>query len=162
MADGLLVLHPMRGFAVAELDRQQVLELYALREFIEGAAARFAAQHASLPEIQTLRAMIEGGRKISVRDVGAHYHLNKRFHSAIGEASHNRYLQEALSRLADSLDLISKTTFQLKGRVGDVEVEHLAILDAIEARDAERAEAAARDHVRKAGEIRLVLLFGSN
>lgn len=162
MADGLLVLHPMRGFAVAELDRQQVLELYALREFIEGAAARFAAQHASLPEIQTLRAMIEGGRKISVRDVGAHYHLNKRFHSAIGEASHNRYLQEALSRLADSLDLISKTTFQLKGRVGDVEVEHLAILDAIEARDADRAEAAARDHVRKAGEIRVVLLFGSN
>jgi DNA-binding GntR family transcriptional regulator len=161
MADGLLTLHPMRGFAVAELDRQQVLELYALREFIEGAAARFAAQHASPHEIRSLRAMIEDSRKIDGRDASAHASMNKRFHAAIGEASHNRYLKEALARLADSLDLIRKTTFLIEGRTGDVERQHLTILDAIEARDADGAEAAARDHIRKAAEVRLALLFGS-
>jgi DNA-binding GntR family transcriptional regulator len=160
-ADGLLALHPMRGFAVAELDRQQVLELYALREFIEGASARFAAQHASSPELRSLRAMLEEARRIDPQDARAHSNLNKRFHAAIGEASHNRYLKEALARLTDSLDLICTTAVQVEGRMEEVDLEHIAILDAIEARNADRAEKAMRVHVRKSGELRLVVLFGS-
>jgi DNA-binding GntR family transcriptional regulator len=160
ISEGLLALHPMRGFAVAELDKQQVLELYGLREFLEGAAARFAAQHASVPELHSLREMMSDSRRLDPTDAKAHAALNKRFHAAIGGASHNRYLQEALGRLADSLGLVPGTTFEMQGRVADVDVEHSAILDAIEARDAEGAEAAAREHIRKAGQVRLVLLFG--
>jgi DNA-binding GntR family transcriptional regulator len=160
ISEGLLALHPMRGFAVAELDKQQVLELYGLREFLEGAAARFAAQHASMPEIHSLYDMMSDATKLDENDAKAHAILNKRFHQAIGGASHNRYLQEALGRLADSLGLVPGTTFEMQGRVGDVASEHAAIVDAIEKRDADRAEAAAREHIRKAGQVRLVLLFG--
>src|SRR5215510_6595113 len=37
---GLLVFGPGRGLAVAELNQQQVIELYAMREILEGSAAR--------------------------------------------------------------------------------------------------------------------------
>ena len=52
---GLLRQAPGRGLLVAELDRQQVVELYAMRELLEGAAARLAAQHAGPSDIVAMR-----------------------------------------------------------------------------------------------------------
>ena len=46
-SEGLVVFSQPRGMTVAELAPGQVLELYAMREVLEGAAARFAAEHAS-------------------------------------------------------------------------------------------------------------------
>src|SRR5438445_2562576 len=51
---GLLVLGAGRGLVVAGLSQQQVVELYSMREILEGSAARFAAAHAATPEIAML------------------------------------------------------------------------------------------------------------
>lgn len=56
--------------------------------------------------------------------------------------------------------LVPGTTFQAKGRVGAARKEHLAILHAIDARDANGAEQAARGHIRLASQVRLQMLFG--
>jgi DNA-binding GntR family transcriptional regulator len=160
LSEGLLALTPGRGFAVAELDEQQVLEIYALREFLEGAAARFAAQHASTLELQSLREMVEASRHIPESDPAQYARFHRRFHAMIRDASHNRYLQAALTRLADSLALVRGTTFEIPGRIQEAYAEHMAILSALEARETEKAELAARDHMRRAGEVRLKLLFG--
>src|SRR5262249_59308658 len=48
---GMLSIGAGRSLVVAELSQQQVLELYAMREILEGSAARFAAQHAHRAEI---------------------------------------------------------------------------------------------------------------
>jgi len=160
VSEGLLEVSSSRGIAVTELSKQQVLELYALREFLEGASARFAAQHASLPEMRALRELIEHIHTIPEDDHARHAAMNKRFHAQIAEAAHNSYLNRALAQLSDSLMLVPGTTFQAKGRVAAVHKEHVAILDAIDVRDAEGAERAAREHIRKAGEVRLQMLFG--
>src|SRR5712671_2499949 len=51
---GLLVLGNGRGLTVASLSQHQVLQLNAMREILQGSAARFAAQHATAPEIGLL------------------------------------------------------------------------------------------------------------
>src|SRR5882724_6928753 len=51
---GLLVVGGGRGLVVAELSQHQVIELYAMRQVLEGSAARFAAQRASEPEVAIL------------------------------------------------------------------------------------------------------------
>jgi DNA-binding GntR family transcriptional regulator len=160
ISEGLLALNPTRGFAVAELDKQQVLELYALRESLEGASARLAAQHASEPELTSLADLLAENRAIDSADYARHAVLNKHFHARIAEAGHNRYLQRALANLSDSLMLVPGTTYELPGRVLEVHREHNAILDAMQDRDPDRAEAAAREHIRNAGAVRLKLLFG--
>ena len=157
VAERLLVLSPTRGISVAELDRQHVLELYATREFVEGASARFAAQHASLTEIHTLRSMLEQSR--SNADPELHSAFNRRFHAAIGVAAHNRYVLSMLDSLADTLQLLRRTTFELPGRSADAYQEHLRILDAIEDRKPDEAERAARSHIRNAAQIRLEMMF---
>ena len=63
-SDGLIEVAPSRGVMIIDLNKQQVRELYALRETLEGAAARLAAQHASPAEIEAmgdLRAHLELG-----------------------------------------------------------------------------------------------------
>jgi len=158
VSEGLLEVSSARGIAVTELSKQQVLEIYALREFLEGASARFAAQHASLPEMRSLQDIIDSTEGID--DPLEHALLNKRFHGQIAEAAHNNYLGKALALLSDSLLLVPGTTFQAPGRIEAVRDEHLAILNAIFARDADEAERSARAHIRKAGEVRLQMMFG--
>src|SRR5262245_13152668 len=92
---GLLSFGPTRGFVVAQLSHQQVVELYAMREILEGSAARFAAQHATPEEIATLYQLQEQLRTAE-GDEMLHKHLDRRFHQAIYEAAHNRYLTQML------------------------------------------------------------------
>src|SRR5215468_10620135 len=56
---GLLVVGAGRGLVVAELTHLQVVELYGMREILEGSAARFAARHASDTEIEILYRLQE-------------------------------------------------------------------------------------------------------
>ena len=157
VTERMLVLSSTRGISVVELDRQHMLELYATREFVEGASARFAAQHASPAEIASLRTMLEQSRANS--DPEKHAAFNRHFHDAIGVAAHNRYVQQMLDSLADTLLLLRGTTFQVPGRPSVAYEEHLAILNAIENRDPDAAEAAARSHIRNATQIRLEMMF---
>src|ERR1700744_1274595 len=56
---GLLVLGPGRGLMVAQLGHGEGVELYAMREILEGSAARFAALHATNEEIAKLHELQE-------------------------------------------------------------------------------------------------------
>ena len=58
-ADGLLAFEPHRGMVIAELDEPATLELYRMREVLEGAAAAFAARTASEAEIARLHGFLD-------------------------------------------------------------------------------------------------------
>src|SRR5215475_1456541 len=61
---GLLMVGAGRGLVVAELSHHQVLELYGMREILEGSAARFAAQHANETEVAILRRLQRDLRQV--------------------------------------------------------------------------------------------------
>lgn len=147
------------GLAVAQLDRQGVLELYALREILEGAAARFAAQHASASDIYAMRRISASFAEAQATDAPRLAQLNRAFHNGLYEATHNRFLIDALMGLNDALMLLPSTTFAASGRRDTAAPEHEAILDAIEARDPDTAEECARTHIRHARDTRLAMMF---
>ena len=150
---GLLVVGAGRGLVVAELTKTQVFELYAMREILEGSAARFAARHATEPDIEILYLLQRELAEAS-DDPIALVKMNRRFHQAVYEASHNGYLMQTLDSLNDSLALLNSTTFRAPSRRRDTDDEHRRIVAAIEARDPEAAEAAARAHIRQAQRTR--------
>jgi DNA-binding GntR family transcriptional regulator len=150
---GLLVIGAGRGLVVAQLTRQQVLELYAMREILEGSAARFAARHADPAEIDLLHRLqreLAGAPDDAITLIK----LNRRFHQTIYEAAHNQYLTQALDTLHDSLALLHNTTFRMPSRRRESDREHLKIVVAIERRDADEAERAARLHIQQAQRTR--------
>lgn len=154
---GLFELSP-KGIVVARLTRAQIIELYALREILEGSAARLAAQHASPSEIAQLKEIVEQFVRYSKMPARL-VKVNRMFHDTIYEASHNRYLQRTLVELQDTLTLLPNTTFQVKGRPVAAVAEHRRIAAGIERRDPDEAEAAARTHILSAQQVRLQQLF---
>lgn len=157
-ADGLLTFAPYRGMVISELDHQAVMELYQMREVLEGTAAGLAARHASEAEIAVLRELMDSDKAgMEPRRAAQH---NRQFHGALYRAAHNRYLLKTLNVLGDAMVLLGMTTLSLTGRSDTAREEHAAIVDAIEQRDVPRAEAAARTHIGNAQRARLKLMFG--
>lgn len=146
-----------RGLIVRSLDIGEVLELYAMREILEGAAARLAAEHASKPEIEALRDL-DAAFDAHDADPAAMARLNRAFHEAIVRAARNRYLDTALGELQDWISLLGATTFTVTDRPLSSRKEHQGIVNAIAAHDPEKAEKLARAHIREALRCRLKLL----
>ena len=154
----LIEMAPGRGIVVIEFNTQQVMELYAMREVLEGAAARFAAQHAMPAEIAMLRDFLDEF-DAAEGDSQRLAKVNNSLHRTIYAAARNRYMLEALNNLDDALSLMQDTTFSLPERFASASQEHRGILAAIEQRDADAAEMASRRHIREAQQARLRLLM---
>lgn len=148
---GLLIVGS-RGLIVSQLRSSQVLELYAMREILEGSAARLAAQHATDIEIAVLHRLQWELEQVG-DDANAVVMLNRRFHQAIYDAAHNQYLMQTLDVLNDSLALLNNTTFRMPKR-RETDNEHKSIVAAIEKRDPDQAESLARSHIRNAQHTR--------
>ncbi len=146
-----------RRLVVASLDHDQLGELYEVRGVVEGLAARLAARHAAPEEIAVLRGMVEADRALAGRPREL-AQANKRFHRQLHRASHNRYLDQMLQGMRRSLALLSTTSLSVPGRGAESVAEHDAIVRAIEARDEDAAEAAARRHISNAYVSRLKVI----
>ena len=146
-----------RGLIVRSLDIGEVLELYAMREILEGAAARLAAEHASQIEIDAMADLEQAFAKHS-DDVGQLASLNRTLHESICRAARNRYLDNASRELQDWIGLLGSTTFSVTGRPTTSHREHAAIIKAIAKRDGDKAEELARAHIREALRCRLKML----
>lgn len=153
-AQGLAIHQPNRGMVIPTLDNDQLNELYVVRAVLEGTVARLAAQHASDAEISILRDMMEEDQN---RDADA-FELaaaNRIFHRRLTLAAHNSYLSAQIDHMKQALLLLDGTTFVDENRRRSAIKEHAAIVEAIEARDLDKAEAAARHHIHEAHKARL-------
>lgn len=145
-----------RGLLVRKLELNEVLELYAMREILEGAAARIAAAQITPSEILVLEDVQQ---KIdeSADDYAAAA-FNRRFHEVIAQGARNRYLDISLAAIKDATLLLGDTTFSDPGRKETAGREHRQIIAGLASRDADAAEQAARHHIHEALKIRLKLL----
>jgi DNA-binding GntR family transcriptional regulator len=157
-SEGILTFSETEGLIVTRLAPEQVVKLYALREVLEGAAARFAAEAASTEEIAGLEKILD--ISMPVTDPEEAEALNRSFHAAIRAATHNEYLQRSATMMQDSLILLGGSAYFVPGRIESGRREHTAILAAIAARDLDQAERLARAHIRSSSTLRLELMFG--
>lgn len=153
-SEGLISHAPRKGMIVSELDYQEIMELYHMREVLESTAAGLAAKHASEPEICALQDIVQQQGQ-NLDDVERQSQHNRIFHNALYHAAHNRYLLNSLNALRDAMSLLGATTYVVPGRAKTALAEHELIVQAIAAGDAQAAEQAARQHIRAAQQARI-------
>ena len=159
-AEGLLERSPGVGCRVPRWDIDAVSDMYQLREAIEGMAARLAAER--VDRVLLLRMEHEENLFEELTDIDGGppeaYESDLRFHQFLIEASGNRALRRAWDQnrifLVSSRQLIAYAEGKRKTPVArdpriDIE-EHRHILAALQQRDPNEAEAAARAHVADA------------
>ena len=150
----LLTAIPRRGFYVRRFSRQEMIRIFELREVLEGLAARRTSLCISDDQVQKLQSFFKG-LKVSdhTRSVEKYAEEDRRFHNFLIEIGGD----ELLSSILETYSII---TFSYLGgfRGGLVRPpqetlpEHLAIIEAITRKDPEKAEQAARLHLRRSRE----------
>ena len=150
-ADGVVALEKNRGAVVRRYSRNDIRNLYELRELLETHAARLAARRigddaAAVARIESSRRRM---RKTLFKDAIADYtRENARFHVLIAEASGNPWLARIIETLQLPVDRLAALHLVTLGASRSSLREHERIIEAILAGDAVRAEKAMRVHLR--------------
>jgi DNA-binding GntR family transcriptional regulator len=156
ISEGLLTNGPWNGVMVADLDSQQLVQLYAVRAALEGTAAALAAQHATKTEVQHLFQIAKSEARAK-NDPAKLVIINSELHQMLYAAAHNRYLLQSITTVVDALGLLRHSTFVLPGSIELAHREHLQIITAIRDRKSAAAERLAREHINHALAMRLEL-----
>lgn len=147
----LLVRVPHAGARVVSLSQAELIELYEIRESLEGMACRLAAERMSREEIDELRRVLETHQRDEAFRAGIGYYQQEGdfdFHYRIIKGSGNRTLSNLLCNELYQLVRMYRIQFSATpNRPHQAFAEHHRILDAIAERDGELAELLMRRHI---------------
>lgn len=146
LAEDLVRALSTGGMRVAELDVDEVREVYAVRAALEGLVAREAAQRVTEEQAAELRELI--AHMEAMRDFEQELlRLGKEFHQALERIAGNRQAIHLMRQLRGHVDRYRELTTHLSRRKARIVDEHTALMDAVLSGDPDRAEAAARQHI---------------
>jgi DNA-binding GntR family transcriptional regulator len=148
----LVERRPNLGARVVTLSYEQLIEIFQLREALEGMAARLAAQNMSDTEIEELQTLLQQhGEQIAEQHGEAYFQKqgDLDFHYRIVQGSKNNQLIALLCHDLYHLLRMYRYQFGMRSkRSRQAYEEHLYLINAITARDAEMAELLMRQHIR--------------
>jgi DNA-binding GntR family transcriptional regulator len=156
VAEGLAVGIPNQGARVASITLEDILAVYAVREPLEGLAARLAAKRpsgATISELEAIHRQFVGATENG--DSAAAARLNRRFHGAISAGTNNQYLQRFLTMAENTVRRFGQSTLEMPQRMTASVEQHRAIIDAIIMGDEDKADELAKSHLREAREARI-------
>jgi DNA-binding GntR family transcriptional regulator len=157
--DGLVSILPYRGACVTKLSEKDIVEIYELREQIEGLAARWAAERVSKEQIQQLKSRIKSSERHITGARGNYYDaLNElNSHHVAAKMSANIKLHKIIHDLYNQSRLLISASLAHPDRTREAFEEEKKVLEAIIARDPDSAEQYAKAHVRNAKRVTLAL-----
>lgn len=142
---------PHVGARVVKLSAKELVEIYRVREALEGMACRLAAEFMPQEEIDSLRELLHEHEQ-SIAQLDGRSYFQKEgdldFHYRIVRGCRNSKLLEFLG--GDLYHLVRMYRYQFSvssSRPKRALKEHHQIVDAIEARDPELAEMLMRRHI---------------
>lgn len=148
-----LVQHiPYEGVRVVELSREHMIQLYHLREALEGKAAALAAENITDEGLAKMKLLLDVHQEHQ-QQTGEYMQADRDydFHYQVILASANELLIQQLTEKTYHLVRMYRRQFRLMSSRSEVALrEHEHIYYAIENRDAELAEILMRRHIKRA------------
>ena len=143
VAEGLVRTGPGRTAVVTSLSRDDIVELFELREALETQSALLAARRRDAVVFEELRADFLANVRADERP----YDLADALDRAIDEAAASTYLSAALRDLRGHLARVRRTAHANTERLDRATSEHVLIVDAILAQDEALAASATSVHL---------------
>ena len=145
--DRLVTLEPARGAFVAMPSIDEARQVFELRQMLEGAMMRRLAARISDAQIAELRAHLKAEREAVTRtDVSGRTRLLADFHVVLARMFGNEVLAQLLTDLLSRSSLIA-LMYQSSHSAEASYAEHVAIVDALEKRDARATVRLAEEHL---------------
>jgi DNA-binding GntR family transcriptional regulator len=160
--EGLVETTSFKGAVVTGYSRQDLLEIYELRELLENAAARTAAESMADVDRDRLDRICRESRKLKKNhDAAGLAALISAFDDVLFEQVRNSRIRALIENLRAHLTRIGHLTAEIPGRIEASVDEHEKIVQAIAARDPEQAEQQMREHIRSVRDDQLRALGGA-
>jgi DNA-binding GntR family transcriptional regulator len=151
-SEGLVTTIPNKGVVVTAPSLERAAELYEVRAVLEGMAAREFAERASDDQLRRLRETLEQiEASLGEASPGAAMlAAKKHFYDVFFEGAANQTIQEIVQGLQARVTFLRRASLAQPGRPKQTVEEVTKIVEALEARDGERAAAACVHHVTEA------------
>lgn len=153
--DSLVVVTPRHGLYVANVSQPDLEQISELRLSLESLCARLAAQRATDDDLVVLEALRQEqvARTETEADLSQAspqlFELDHKFHQAVAQAAHNRYLARTLDQFYGLSQRLWYLALPALGFLPAAVEKHLDLVEAIKAGDADRAEQVMYDHVKE-------------
>jgi DNA-binding GntR family transcriptional regulator len=146
--EGLVERERHRGARVRLVSEEEAVEILQCRAALEGVAARRAAQKITPAGAEELRSVLERQHAaLEAQDLLNASDVNALLHAKIVELSGHATAQRLIRSLNSQMVRFQFRTILIPGRPGQSHAEHTAIIDAVIAGDADKAERAMRKHL---------------
>ncbi len=148
--EGFVEIRPRRGVFVRRMTLEEVLDLIVAWAALESMAASLAAISASEGQLEALRKHAMSHSESAARaDLHEYSEANLKFHQMILEMSGSPMLQRLAEGLFVHMYAVRRRALTEDGRAVRSVVDHMAIIEALEARDADLASRLVREHTMK-------------
>ena len=161
---GLAERVPYRGVRVPQPSADEITESYAMRLLLEAAGARAAAlkrassPQGEQPQVDELKRILSRMKDLrSLNDMSTLRQLSRQFHQSVVAIGKNSTLDRLYEMVMNSFpdwmlyEYLFRHTDLLESSLGSEYQEHMAVVKAIEAADADLAERMAVAHIRQLG-----------
>lgn len=146
--EGWVDLRPGYGAFVHTPTETEADQLLAVRSLLETESARLAAENATSEQIDHLRELIDSGRaETSAGNTEAVVRVNSEFHRSITVASDNKVLTELAAQVDRRVRWYYTPVARVRGSASWD--EHEQLVDAVEARDRDRAGTLMSEHTER-------------
>lgn len=157
--EGLVTVVPQRGAVVTALSKEDAADLYEMRGALESLAVQRFVQRATPEQVAALRAAVrEIERTSSSPDPLEQLHAKDEFYQVLFTGSGSQPLQQTLAGLQARVRLLRTTSLSEPGRPAKAAAELRAVVDAVEAGDADAAASACALHIHNAARTALARL----
>jgi DNA-binding GntR family transcriptional regulator len=152
--DGFVTIPPYRSAVVAGYTRTDLREIYELRELLEGACARQAAENIGVDELAELTRIVRqsadclAGGEVRAGQQERLTELLDQFDQVMYAQSRNSRIDEMVGNIRNHVVRIGRLTTRIPGRLAKSVHEHQAIYDPIVQRQGAAAEQSMRRHIR--------------
>ena len=145
--EGFLRTVPRRGVYIQRKTKREIVEMICMWAALESMAARLATLRASDEDIAGLRRIFDDfGEATPADHIEEYSEANIAFHQSVVALSKSSILVETISNIFMHVRAIRRMTIARSDRASRSISDHMRIIEALEARDTERAEQLVRQH----------------
>ena len=151
--EGLIQIIPNKGAYVTGITEKDVKDIYMIRSLLEGLCARWACEHITDEQMEEMEENIYLSKfhadKGHLEQLAE---LDNRFHEILYEACNSKMLEHQLRDFHEYVLRVRKKTLSNVNRGPKSNEEHELLMEAIKAKDANKAEKLANMHMINAYE----------
>lgn len=149
--EGLLTHRPRHGYSAPVIDRREIEELYEVRRALEVLSVRLAADaDGQRPVLASLHRTWSADGRVPSADI---VYRDEAFHTGLAKVGGNRALLGLLETINARIRLVRVHDFLDAARVAATVDQHLAILSAVERRDADAAGSLMDAHISESASV---------